>query len=64
MRRRRGFAEADPTDDVSGADAAAKMAILATVAFNSRYELVDVDVVGIDIDRPARRSLQRATSTW
>src|SRR5207244_13553042 len=28
-----GYAEADPTDDVSGADAAAKMAILATVAF-------------------------------
>ncbi|HEY7536988.1 MAG TPA: homoserine dehydrogenase, partial [Gaiellaceae bacterium] len=44
----RGFAEADPTDDVSGADAAAKMAILATVAFNSRYELADVEVVGID----------------
>jgi homoserine dehydrogenase len=44
----RGFAEADPTDDVSGADAAAKMAILATVAFNSRYELSDVEVVGID----------------
>ena len=44
----RGFAEADPTDDVSGADAAAKMAILATVAFNSRFELADVDVVGID----------------
>ena len=34
----RGFAEADPTDDVSGADAAAKMAILATVAFNSRFD--------------------------
>ena len=31
-----GYAEADPTDDVSGADAAAKMAILATVAFGSR----------------------------
>jgi homoserine dehydrogenase len=44
----RGFAEADPTDDISGADAAAKMAILATVAFNSRYELADVEVVGID----------------
>jgi homoserine dehydrogenase len=44
----RGYAEADPTDDVSGADAAAKMAILATVAFNSRYELADVAVVGID----------------
>ncbi|HLK44351.1 MAG TPA: homoserine dehydrogenase, partial [Acidimicrobiales bacterium] len=43
-----GYAEADPTDDVTGADAAAKMAILATVAFNSRYELADVDTVGID----------------
>ena len=42
----RGYAEADPTDDVSGADAAAKMAILATVAFNSRVELDDVDYVG------------------
>ena len=39
----RGFAEADPTDDVSGADAAAKMAILATVAFGSRVTLGDVD---------------------
>jgi homoserine dehydrogenase len=43
----RGYAEADPTDDVSGADAAAKMAILATVAFNSRVDLEDVDYVGI-----------------
>jgi homoserine dehydrogenase len=45
--QRRGYAEADPTDDVSGADAAAKMAILATVAFNSRVDLADVDYVGI-----------------
>jgi len=45
--QRRGFAEADPTDDVSGADAAAKMAILATVAFGSRVTLADVDFVGI-----------------
>src|SRR3954454_24909608 len=29
-----GYAEADPSDDVSGADAAAKMAILARLAFN------------------------------
>jgi homoserine dehydrogenase len=42
-----GFAEADPTDDVSGADAAAKMAILATVAFNSRVTLDDVRYAGI-----------------
>ncbi len=58
----RGFAEADPTDDVSGADAAAKMAILATVAFNSRYELADVEVVGIDridaLDVAAARELE------
>jgi homoserine dehydrogenase len=48
----RGFAEADPTDDVSGADAAAKMAILATVAFNSRFNLRDVETVGIDTITP------------
>ena len=45
--QQRGYAEADPTDDVSGADAAAKMAILATVAFNSRVDLEDVDYLGI-----------------
>ena len=60
--QRRGFAEADPTDDVSGADAAAKMAILATVAFNSRYELADVETVGIDkidpLDVAAARELE------
>ena len=60
--QRRGFAEADPTDDVSGADAAAKMAILATVAFNSRFELADVEVVGIDsidpLDIAAARELE------
>ncbi|MHB8470511.1 MAG: homoserine dehydrogenase [Gaiellaceae bacterium] len=42
-----GYAEADPTDDVSGADAAAKMAILATVAFGSRVVLDDVERRGI-----------------
>jgi homoserine dehydrogenase len=46
--QQRGFAEADPTDDVSGADAAAKMAILATVAFGSRVTLTDVDWRGIE----------------
>jgi homoserine dehydrogenase len=33
--QRRGFAEADPTDDVEGHDAAAKLAILATIAFHT-----------------------------
>jgi homoserine dehydrogenase len=44
----KGYAEADPTEDVSGADAAAKMAILATVAFGSRVTLDDVDYRGIE----------------
>ena len=46
--QRLGFAEADPTEDVSGADAAAKMAILATVAFGSRTTLDDVEFDGIE----------------
>ena len=57
----RGYAEADPTDDVSGADAAAKMAILATVAFNSRVDLGDVATTGItEIDSAGRHRGARA----
>ena len=58
----RGYAEADPTDDVSGADAAAKMAILASVAFNTRVALDDVDHIGITeidpLDVAAARELE------
>ena len=50
--QRLGFAEADPTEDVSGADAAAKMAILATVAFGSRVTLADVEYEGIESISP------------
>ena len=46
--QRLGYAEADPSDDLSGADAAAKMAILATVAFGSRVTLADVDYQGVE----------------
>jgi homoserine dehydrogenase len=45
--QRLGYAEADPSDDVNGADAAAKMAILATVAFGSRVAIDDVETRGI-----------------
>ena len=48
-----GYAEADPSDDVNGADAAAKMAILATVAFGSRVALEDVETRGITEIEPA-----------
>jgi homoserine dehydrogenase len=50
--QRLGYAEADPTEDVSGLDAAAKMSILATVAFGSRASLEDVLVEGIEGLRP------------
>ncbi|MBQ9002812.1 MAG: homoserine dehydrogenase [Eggerthellaceae bacterium] len=43
----KGFAEADPTADVDGFDAAAKIAILASIAFNSRVVLGDVKTEGI-----------------
>lgn len=43
----KGFAEADPTADVDGFDAAAKIAILASIAFNSRVTLDDVHTEGI-----------------
>jgi homoserine dehydrogenase len=50
--QRLGYAEADPSEDVSGADAAAKMAILATVAFGSRVTLDSVGYAGIEGLRP------------
>ena len=42
-----GFAEANPSADVDGFDAAAKIAILASIAFNSRVTLDDVYTRGI-----------------
>ncbi|PHB61097.1 homoserine dehydrogenase, partial [Bacillus toyonensis] len=42
-----GFAEADPTSDVEGLDAARKMTILATLGFSTNVELGDVKVKGI-----------------
>ena len=58
--QRLGYAEADPTEDVSGADAAAKMAILATVAFGSRVPLEEVTYEGIEDVTGARGSRARA----
>ncbi|MFI2753532.1 homoserine dehydrogenase [Cellulomonas sp. P22] len=42
-----GYAEADPTADVEGFDAAAKAAILASLAFHTRVSIDDVDRQGI-----------------
>jgi homoserine dehydrogenase len=42
-----GYAEADPTADVDGIDAARKVAILSTLAFHSQVTLSDVYIEGI-----------------
>jgi homoserine dehydrogenase len=47
-----GYAEADPTDDVNGADAAAKMAILARLAFHTPVTLDEVSYEGIQHVQP------------
>src|SRR5256885_1967506 len=54
-----GYAEADPTEDVSGADAAAKIAILATVAFGSRVTLVGTTGTGFLQNDACWRTLPR-----
>ena len=46
--QRLGYAEADPTDDVTGKDAAAKMAILARLAFDTPVSIEDVRYEGIE----------------
>jgi homoserine dehydrogenase len=46
--QRLGYAEADPTEDVNGKDAAAKMAILARLAFNTPVHLDQVLYEGIE----------------
>ncbi|GAA4474083.1 homoserine dehydrogenase [Enteractinococcus fodinae] len=55
--QRLGYAEADPTADVGGADAAAKAAILAHLAFHSPFTLDQVYTEGIaeisDLDHKA-----------
>ena len=47
-----GYAEADPSDDVNGADAAAKMAILARLAFHTPVTLAEVPYEGIETIQP------------
>jgi homoserine dehydrogenase len=50
--QRLGYAEADPTEDVDGRDAAAKMAILARLAFDSPVHLDQVRYEGIEHIQP------------
>jgi homoserine dehydrogenase len=51
--QRLGYAEADPTMDVSGGDAAQKLAILAHLAFGARVHWSEIPRVGIDTLDPS-----------
>lgn len=54
----KGYAEADPTNDVSGYDAGRKIAILATLGFHSAVTFDDVNVEGIE--HIAKEDIQHA----
>jgi homoserine dehydrogenase len=58
LAQERGFAEADPTLDISGADAAQKLRILASLAFD--VPVVAESVAGIDSLEPAKIERARA----
>lgn len=45
--QKKGYAESDPTADVGGLDAARKIVILGSIAFNTRLSLDDVAIEGI-----------------
>jgi homoserine dehydrogenase len=50
--REMGYAEADPTYDVKGIDAAIKLVILANTIWDNGISLSDVDLTGIDLLTP------------
>ncbi|MDP7080579.1 MAG: homoserine dehydrogenase [Candidatus Undinarchaeales archaeon] len=54
-----GYAEADPTADVEGGDAAAKLVILANTFFGGRWSYEDVARVGISAVTPEALELAR-----
>ena len=57
-----GYAEADPTEDVGGADAAAKMAILARLAFDTPVSLDDVTYRGSPRSSPTTSRTRRSSA--
>ena len=57
--QRLGYAEADPTLDVDGSDAAQKLAILAHLAFGARVHWSDIPRRGIDRLDIGRRAIRQ-----
>lgn len=63
--QRLGYAEADPTADVDGWDAAGKVIILAAALFNQKLTLNDIDVTGISgISREDVEAAAAAGERW
>ncbi|MGA2009748.1 MAG: homoserine dehydrogenase [Solirubrobacteraceae bacterium] len=58
--QRLGYAEADPSDDVNGRDAAAKMAIIARLAFETPVHIDQVRYEGIEQIQPDDLEYARA----
>ena len=59
VAQKKGFAEADPTNDVCGYDAARKLAILASIGFRANVTFDDVLVEGIE--RISQKDVQYAS---
>lgn len=53
LAQQKGYAEADPSMDVDGTDAAQKLAILAHLAFGAHAQWADIPRIGIDRLDPA-----------
>ena len=62
--QRLGYAEADPAEDVDGRDAAAKMAILARLAFDTPVHLDQVRYEGIEHIQPDDLEYARRARAW
>lgn len=61
LAQQKGFAEADPTMDISGADSAQKLAILASILFNQPIDYREIPCQGIDGLKPVDG---RAFKSW
>jgi homoserine dehydrogenase len=63
--QRLGYAEADPTGDVEGYDAAGKAVILANIVMDARLSLTDVDRAGITtLTRDTIEAARSAGERW
>ena len=63
----KGFAEADPTSDVSGADAAAKIRLVALLGFGEELTLEDIPCDTIENfapKRPLHGAVKRVSTAW